>query len=357
MRGHNYAGSFLLVFSFYLNIYFQSQFQWLKHQNLTFDRFKEADGNISVTLDSVLMLNSFHIVRYLDMRITDSVLINYHLVFNGTGNTGFREIIIQNSQLQGTANGMQSVSLDISRGNAHFNYVRIYNAHQEEPIIHIQERSSSNFTKCTMSGNYVQQKRSSPIKVNNSAVFVQNCTFHDNVGYQGGVLYAKNSIVNIAQSNFTNNRAESSGGSVYLLRTKATVLYCTFEENYASYYGGALYGMMSTVHEKMNIFLNNSAKIHGGALLGESNSTFEIENTTFFGNRAIDNDGGSIGLINDNKLFANNCHFEKSSGVKSGVILAQNNVFLNIMNTTFTDNTGVLNTGVLKNSEQWKCFI
>ena len=301
-----------------------------------------------MTLDSVLMLNSFHIVRYLDMKITDSVLINYHLVFNGTGKTGLREIIIQNSQLQGTANSMQSVSLDISRGNAHFNYVRIYNAHQEEPIIHIQEGSSSNFTKCTISGNYVQQKKSSLIKVNNSAAFVQNCTFHDNVGYQGGVLYTKSSIVNISDSIFTNNRALSSGGSVYFLGTKATILNCTFEENYAFNCGGALYGMRSTVYARINTFLKNSAQIHGGAIFGEINSTFEIETTTFIRNKAVDHDGGSIGFINNNMLFVNNSHFEKSSGVESGVILAKNDNVLKITNTNFTDNTGVLNTGVLR---------
>ena len=137
------------------------------------------------------------------------------------------------------------------------------------------------------------------------------------------MLYVKNSIVNITQTWFRNNRAESSGGSVYLLGTKANILNCTFEENYALYYGGALHCMNSFVYGRMNVFLNNSAKIHGGAVFGEMNTTFKMENTTFLRNKAVYNDGGSIGLINNNTLFANNCHFEKSSGVQSGVILAK----------------------------------
>ena len=301
-----------------------------------------------MTLDSVVMENNFHTVRYLDMKITDCALINYHLIFNGTAKTGFRELFIQNSKLQSSANSLQSVSLDISRGNAHFYRVDIYDAHQQEPAIHIQEGSFSNFTNCTISGNYVHQAKVSLIKVNNSAAFVQNCTFHDNVGYQGGVLYVKNSIVNITQTWFRNNRAESHGGSVYLFRTKAVIFNCTFEENYAFIHGGALYGMNSFVYGRVIVFRKNTAKKHGGAVFGETNSTFEMENTTFFRNEAVDNNGGSIGLINNNTLFANNCRFERSSGVESGVIFAKTYSILHITNTNFTDNTGVLNTGVLR---------
>ena len=300
-----------------------------------------------MTLDSVVMENNFHTVRYLDMKIKDCDLINYHLIFNGFGKTDLRKLCIQNSKLQSTANSMQSVSLDIAASITHFHHVQVYDAHQQEPTIHIQEGGSSNFTNCTISGNYVQHKKSSIIKVTNSAACVQNCTFHGNVGYQGGVLYVKNSTVNITQTWFRNNRAESSGGSVYLLGTKAIILNCTFEENYALYCGGALHGMKSFVYGRMNVFLNNRAKIHGGAVYGE-NTTFKMESTTFLRNKAVYNDGGSIGLINNNTLFANNCHFEKSSGVQSGVILAKTDSLLNITNTNFTDNTGEWNTGVLR---------
>ena len=329
-------------------LYFQSQFQWLKHQNLTFHRFKEVGENISVIMDSVFMENNEHIVRNLDMEITNSILINYHLLYNGTRKTGLREFCIQNSKLQAAANSLQSVSLDISRGNGHFNRVHVYDVHQKEPIIHIQEGSTSIFNNCTISGSYVPQKKSSLIKVNNSAAFLQNCAFHDNVGYEGGVLYAKNSMVNITQSIFIKNRALISGGSVYLLGAKATILNCTFKKNYAFSYGGAISGMRSTVYGRINTFLKNSAQIHGGAIFGESNSTFEIENITFILNKAVDHEGGSIGLINGNMLFVNNSHFEKSSGVQSGVILAKNYNILNIANTNFTENRGVLNTGVLR---------
>ena len=130
-----------------------------------------------MTLDSVVMENNFHTVRYLDMKIKDSDLINYHLIFNGTGKTDLRKLFIQKSKLQSTANSMQSVSLDIAASITHFHHVQVYDAHQQQPTIHIQGGGSSNFTNCTISGNYVHHKKASIIKVNNSACLCSKLHF------------------------------------------------------------------------------------------------------------------------------------------------------------------------------------
>ena len=118
---------------------------------------------------------------------------------------------------------------------------------------------------------------------------VRNCVFDKNIceGVQccgGAINGACNTTLDIQETNFTRNTADSAGAinvndDVYL-----RVADCTFYGNYAKNVGGAMVAGYETVFEiNRSYFLENSARLAGVITAGES-ITLHVQETSFVGN-------------------------------------------------------------------------
>ena len=122
-------------------------------------------------------------------------------------------------------------------------------------------------------------------------VMISNCRFIDNLVSECGAIYSINSMVNITNSIFKNNRANKSGGAIFS-SGRLFIYDSTFIDN-SAYCGGSIYSCYET-------------------------STVAISNTGFYGNRAFA--GGSIFDMESESLYVDGCEFINSSSVYGGAL-------------------------------------
>ena len=231
--------------------------------------------------------------------------------------------------------------LDISGASVYFRDTEFCGSNQNRSIVVIKEGSKATVINSNFIGNTVQGKKSSIVKISDSSVRIENSTFSDNTGYSGGVLYARDSKINIAQSTFTGNKARNSGGAIFSITAEVNINKCTFENNWAEYKGGAINALNNSIcNLHGSSFVNNRADLYGGAIFGKQYTNFKLNHTQFKFNSAVHTDGESIALIQSNEISVDNCLFEGSSGEEAGTIYARDHVHLVITNTNFSKNAG-----------------
>lgn len=140
----------------------------------------------------------------------------------------------------------------------------------------------------------------------NSNVIINNCSFQNNKGKNGGVIGSVDDFCNmmIYNSYFINNTASDFGGAILKngVCSNLTITNSYFSDNIASNKGGAIYIGGETVAKISGTFDKNTA-INGGAVYTGSSSKSIIINSKFSNNKAKDTStdsskglGGAVNL-------------------------------------------------------------
>jgi len=170
---------------------------------------------------------------------------------------------------------------------------------------------------------------------------LRNSTLTENTANFGGAcIFELNCTVQGSNLLFTNNTArETDGGGVYfsysgLMQIRDSV----FQQNYAESDGGAIYseGECETIL-KRTVFLNNTSGDWSGAV-HIRNGNFTESDLTFRGNRATSN-GGAIGFIQANNVSVSLSHFEDNRAIRGGAIGFYSTYLGHINQCTFARNT------------------
>ena len=191
------------------------------------------------------------------------------------------------------------------------------------------------------------------VNVNQSTLYVDNCTFENNTARTNSVIYLDEfGIAQILNSIFKNNVATYSGGIISLDTSRsATVENCTFEGN-SAIKGGAIFissydsSYRSNATIKDSIFTNNAANTYGGAISSTHANTV-ISNCEFNDNVAKNN-GGAI-YSNTGRIEISNCEFNRNSGQYGGALLLKSDTNI-VKYSSFVGNIASVAGGAIYSS-------
>ena len=221
--------------------------------------------------------------------------------------------------------------------------------------------------------SYKSVTRETTLEVVGSSVNITRCSFMNNsagggqratnrAGYTvGGAMVVTESIIDISDSIFVGNSAES-GGAIYAEHGSTVSLFnSTFIENLvicftpnievgSSCHGGSLYFEECTVNIYFSTFQSNVARAYiddyayGGAL-GFTYSTVIIHQSIFVDNIAS-TDGGAI-YVRDTELISYSNAFYYNLALQDGGTFHTNRVYINDTESEFNENEAHRNGGVL----------
>ncbi|MBQ2831439.1 right-handed parallel beta-helix repeat-containing protein [Methanobrevibacter sp.] len=152
---------------------------------------------------------------------------------------------------------------------------------------------------------------------------MNGCNFTSNTGSNGGALNWQKKHGCVNGCNFINNTAQSNGGAIYWEGSNGTESNCNFTDNLAAN-GGAVYWYANNGTISNTIFSNNRAESNGGAVYNGGKTIINcsnfIENNATVG-RAVET---AADMIISNCEFM--CNGENCIDVGSGAKLTLNNV-------------------------------
>ena len=161
--------------------------------------------------------------------------------------------------------------------------------------------------------------------------------------FTGGAIYVqRQSQVLMNNCTLEYNTAEYSGAIAATSNTTLDVQETTFVSNKALTDGGAII-IQGEVHLQITncFFEDNMCQRFGGAISATVGTSLEIHETNFTGNSAA-LDGGAIDVEQHSYLSMTNCTFEDNRAKRmGGTISAAFNVTLDIQETNFTRNRAV----------------
>ncbi|MEN6553016.1 MAG: hypothetical protein ABFC34_09040, partial [Methanobacterium sp.] len=265
-----------------------------------------------------------------------NIIISKNMTINGQSRDGTIVNGTGSAQIFQIENGINVTiqNLTLANGNSTQDGGAIYNG------------GTLAVMNCTFKGNTATWNGGAICNV--GACAVVNSTFTCNSAFYGGAIYngggASNTPVTIVKSAFRGNSASWNGGAVYNtgdLIVTDTILSNNSIINNTSIWdmtyipsGGAVYnsGNLTGVN---STFTGNTAGWYGGAILSTGNLT--VTGSTFTGNRVTLQEGG----ISDSNFFPS-----------GGAINNLFNGYLNVFNSTFTNNTAfyggaIYNRGLL----------
>ena len=193
-----------------------------------------------------------------------------------------------------------------------------------------------------------QKNSGTALELTETTVHIINCTFVSNrkglyrkdalfdlygcckSGFAGGAIIATNSTVNVSQSKFKDNRADS-GGAI-------------FAENH------------SNIYMSDNLFISNSAASYSGGVLSSNNSVITIQKSEFYDNgvfKFYDNSAGlslSVGGVLSfyrSTISIETSKFYNNTGANLGGVLSSYYSTVSINASEFRDNAATESGGVL----------
>lgn len=182
--------------------------------------------------------------------------------------------------------------------------------------------SSPTLNRCRFELNQVTYNGGA-IYARNSNSQLVGCEFNNNAAEKGAAIYVISSRLSILQSLFEQNNARFGGGAIYSdNRSFVTIDKCQFIENRASFNGGALYDYNSTTFVENSIFLNNIGAFKGGAAYYGWRSRSRMGSGNDFRTPNDDIDGSGWTISDSNPLGAcfigESCIMSKQEVCKEG---------------------------------------
>ncbi|EHJ12250.1 beta strand repeat-containing protein, partial [Crocosphaera watsonii] len=181
----------------------------------------------------------------------------------------------------------------------------------------------------------------------NSSPIVEDVTFSSNNAVRGAAVYSTGSNTNITDTVFQSNIASSQGGAIYSTGGTFNVTESEFNQNRAtSSVGGAIFVNTTGATITNNDFLQNRA-IGGGGIYVNANNV-SVTNGSFTANvaEASDSGGGAIYQVRSNNFQVINTAFSRNSAVNVGGAIYQ----LHNSNIFRTDTTTITNSSFSNNS-------
>ena len=218
-----------------------------------------------------------------------------------------------------------------------------------------QETSKSSVKHCSFFSN------SNGALVGNNDVSVENFNFENNVDQccGGAVRMLKQSVLNISQTTFKNNKQNSinfnalqslnqnigtnttvGGGAIWLTQSVGNISKSAFYNNYASLAGGAMFIYNSSLSVSSTTFENNVAVI-GGAI-SSRNSILNAEYSHFKNNSVLNKTvgfGGGLYLYGNSTMKISNVLFSECHASFGGAIAANLSQII-MASTSLIANTG-----------------
>jgi predicted outer membrane repeat protein len=209
-----------------------------------------------------------------------------------------------------------------------------YNAAEHDyngGVMHASE-SKVNITR----SNFINNNQSGVIEGIDSEITVTTSTFDNNTG---GVVRAQRVKLLVKRSKFTNNTANESwyGGVMWLSSTNISIVFCNFTDNTA--YKGGVLEVGST-----NLTLTSSKFYRNYAFWGGVLRAFRGSFVVTSGLNVLENNSGHQGIV----------HFMESTGILSGTIGFINNsgsFIAHYSSVTFKTSTYFIGGSPLKTNE------
>ena len=218
--------------------------------------------------------------------------------------------------------------------------------------------NNSSFSKCTFSENNSSSQSAGIFLESLSNIRISDCMFSDNETTRGALYPLRCTNVQIENSNFINNETISAtgfGGAVFSWNNLGlTFDTCTFMENVGGN-GGVMYidgreiedvDLVSASFENC-VFEDNRAGDFGGGCIYSFSASYDINASVFTGN--IANNGSSNFNTGDNtRINYNGTDFTGGSGTFGGAFTCYGeNTIYNIDSCTFTENSVATSGGAL----------
>ena len=159
------------------------------------------------------------------------------------------------------------------------------------------------------------------IYAENSIINISNCEFINNkVGSVSGAVICEKSPINIKDSKFVNNTAKSTP-CIRSNKGDVSIEGCEFINNTGTSSYGSVYTRGGNLYISNCEFINNSAGKRGGSIYSDL-SNFNVDNCTFYDSKAKQT-GGSIYISGGNNNI-NDCKFYNSQSDRGGAIFFEN---------------------------------
>jgi CSLREA domain-containing protein len=191
--------------------------------------------------------------------------------------------------------------------------------------------------------------------MNSGRLDVTDSTFSGNRAETSGGAISTTGLTTVTGTTFSENRAGGSGGGILVNGARLEVTASTFDRNVAeATSGGGILNLGGTLIVTTSTFTGNEALI-GGGLISTNGGALELTASTFIGNEA-EASGGGVFTDGDSAAIANSTFFDNSADEGGGLV---NNSPLTVTNSTFAGNSattggaivdGVFNTTTLRNT-------
>jgi hypothetical protein len=189
---------------------------------------------------------------------------------------------------------------------------------------------------------------------NTAAVVVNNSSFVDNHGSEGGAIYSNTGVDGpvVNKSTFIANRSADAGGAIYNNSAGGGVFITgsTFTGNVAAGDGGAIWDFSAIGEELDNSRLDNNRATDGGGVWFSPDSGMGFSHDTISGNVATA-DGGGIEAFNFFSVDLRDSTISRNHAADGGGLYATDGELETIEDSDFLANTatdgGGIYTGLL----------
>ncbi len=183
---------------------------------------------------------------------------------------------------------------------------------------------------------------------NEGELNIINSSFSGNsADSSGGAIYNRAGTVSVSDSVFSDNWVDERGGAIYNWKEgELSIVNSSFSDN-SAIWGGAIYNKDGTVSVSDSAFSDNSANDGGGAILNEEYGELSVIDSSFSGNSTWT--GGAID--NYGELSVSDSSFSSNSARNSGGAIV-NRSELSIVNSAFSDNSADKKGGAIYNESE-----
>ena len=182
-----------------------------------------------------------------------------------------------------------------------------------EPLVGLPA-ASLRVSFCSFHGNVAKQRGGVFASDGNHSITLSHCEFYGNSAASGGIGSTVGSHVRLSNCSITNNSAIKDGGVLFLTHHSTLLV------------------------DKNTVFDNNTCGTDGGAIRAYSNTTLNITNSYFIGNKA--SRGGVIFLENHCDMTMEDCIFSGNVAASGGgAIMVMGHSGYSDTGTSFNNNT------------------